>query len=294
MLSVIILSFNTLDKTRKCLECLYRSTFGEFETIVVDNASTDGSLEMIQKDFPQVQLIKNSDNVGFALGNNQGMRNAKGDLLLLLNSDAYVFEDTIQLFYEYFIAHQDVDIAGCQLLNTDGTIQSSWGYFPTLRRIFQMMFFLDNLPLIREYIDSIHIRSTQRYYSPKRADWVTGAFLFLRKSVFLTTEGFDGKFFMYGEEIEWLYRCKKAKYQIWYLPIAQCIHALGGSSSDRSPAVIGEINGWKYWFEKHNPGWHKPFLLFAILLGCSLRMILKPQQRNYYKQALFQVTSDLF
>lgn|SRR3989344_2921520 len=286
MLSVIIVSFNTREITLKCLDCVYRSEgTGEFEVIVVDNASTDGSVEAVAKNFPKVKLIKNSDNAGFAIGNNQGMKAATGETMLLLNSDCFVMWDTLAKA-SAAMTRTKADILGCQLLNPDGTWQPSWGYFPTLRRIGQMMVFVDNLPIIRDGIDSIHVRSEMRGTVEQSVDWVTGAFMMLTRDVFAKTGGLDEKYFMYGEEMEWQYRAVKLGCKIWYAPAAQAVHMLGASSSDRGPAVVGEMKGWMKWFGKHNPAWQRKILPFVIILGCGLRIPLKPAWSEHYKKAI--------
>ncbi len=293
MLSVIVISYNTKETTLKCLESLGNSTFTDFEIVVVDNASTDGSAAAIKEKYPKIQLIQNSENVGFSKANNQAMKVAKGSMFVLLNSDAFVFFDTLQIM-EHMLSHRpDVDIAGCQLLNKDGTIQPSWGFFPTLRRIGQMMFFIDNLPIIRDSIDSIHIRSDKRFWYQKKVDWVTGAFLMLKREVFEKSQGFDENFFMYGEEIEWLYRCKKLGFKTWYIPEACCVHLLGASSANRSPAIVGEMKGWIYWFGKHNKPWQVKTVAILAIIGSWLRVLVKPNLGVYYREAATYMQTQL-
>lgn len=284
MVTVIILSYNTREITLRCLENLYKSRGVEMETIVVDNASGDGSADEIGKRYKDIKIIRNKKNEGFARGNNQGMKRAKGDKILLLNSDCFVNEETLKK-----VSESDFDVVGCKLLNSDGTIQPSWGYFPTLRRIGQMMVFIDNLPVVRRFIDSIHVRDLSRYEKEQEVDWVTGACVMLKREVFAKVGGIDEKYFMYGEEMEWMYRIKQAGYKIGYTPQAVATHLLGASSKDRGPAVAGEMKGWLYWFAKHNPVWQRKLLPYVISLGCLLRIFLIPARSKYYRQAIFEV-----
>jgi GT2 family glycosyltransferase len=289
MISVVILSYNTMETTLKCLECLHRTKGVEWETYVVDNASSDGTTDEIRARFPNVNLIVNKDNVGFAKGNNQAMAKARGDWILLLNSDAFVFENTLSKLANWITLNPEADLVGCQLLNRDGTLQQSWGFFPNLRRILFSMLFIDNLPIIRDVIDPIHVRSDVRYLTDVSVDWVTGAFVALKREVWEKVGGIDENFFMYGEEIEWMFRIKQSGYKIWYTPLAKCVHLLGASSNNREVAVVGEMKGWKYWFSKHNKPWEQKLLPYLITLGCKLRIWLKPSTREYYIKALSEV-----
>jgi hypothetical protein len=117
---------------------------------------------------------------------------------------------------------------------------------------------------------------------------VTGAFILLKREVYDETSGFDDHFFMYGEEIEWQYRMKQAGFRIWYLPQAQIIHLVGASSPTRAPAIIGEIQGWKYWYSKYHPGYQEKLLRIIVYIGCWLRLWIKPQMSKYYEQAIKQ------
>jgi hypothetical protein len=254
----------------------------DLELIVIDNASVDESVKEIRKRFKNIKIIENKKNSGFGRANNQGMKIAQGEQILLLNSDCFVEPDTIRE-----LLNKNYDVAGCKLLNEDGSLQQSHGYFPNLRRIKFLMLFIDNLPLIRDYIDSIHVRSEKRYVKAQKVDWVTGAFMLLKKEVFEKTGGFDENYFMYGEEIEWQYRIAKAGFRVNYDPAVSATHLAGASSPDRAPAVIGEIEGWKYWFKKYYPGWQETALRIIVLVGCILRVFLKPESANFYKSAIF-------
>ncbi|TSC88450.1 MAG: glycosyltransferase [Microgenomates group bacterium Gr01-1014_16] len=283
VLSVIIVSYNTREIT---LECLKRIRADEI--IVVDNASSDGSVEEIKKRYKDIRILQNKTNVGFAAANNQGMKIAKGDKILLLNSDCFVNTDTLDKIQDSMFKIQS-DVIGCRLLNKDGSVQQSWGYFPSLRRITLMMLFIDNLPIIRKFIDSIHVRDVARYEKEQEVDWVTGAFVMFKREVFEKVGGIDEKYFMYGEEMEWMYRIKQAGFKVWYSPVGSATHLLGASSSNRAPAVVGEMRGWIYWFSKHNPVWQQRLLPYVILFGCLLRIVLKPKLSSFYRQAISEI-----
>ena len=289
MVSVIVVSYNTREITLECLEKLHESTGVEMEVIVVDNDSRDRSVEAIKKRFPKVTIVLNRQNTGFGVANNQGMSLAKGDKILLLNSDCFVTPTTISTLEKAMQAISDTSVVGCRLLNKDGSLQPSYGYFPTLLRIFSLMFFIDNLPVARKFFKSIHVRDVSRYQRVAEVDWVMGALVLLNKKVWERAGGFDENYFMYGEEVEWMYRIKQAGFTIRYIPQAEATHLGGASSPDMSPAIVGEIKGWKYWFSKYHRGWQQLVLPLVVSLGCILRIILKPKLAKFYLQAIFKV-----
>jgi hypothetical protein len=289
VVSVIIISYNTKDITLKCLAYLHKSAGAEFEVIVVDNGSNDGSVEEIEKRYPGILIIKNKANLGFAKANNQGMKEASGEHFLLLNSDCFVETDTIRILLKAMEAMRDVDMAGCKLLNSDGSTQPSFGYFPTLSRVFALMMFIDNLPLVRKFFPSIHVRELSRYAKVTEADWVMGALVLLKREVFVKTGGFDEKYFMYGEEVEWMKRARIAGYKTAYIPQTKATHIGGASSPDKAPALIGEMIGWKNWFLKYHSPVQQSILPFIVSAGCILRIFLKPDYSVFYKQALRKI-----
>ncbi|KKT58463.1 MAG: Glycosyltransferase/rhamnosyltransferase, partial [Candidatus Amesbacteria bacterium GW2011_GWB1_47_19] len=274
MLSVIVVSYNTREVTLECLKRLSRAiedfedkTGSPVETIVIDNASTDGSAAAIKKRYPKVKVLINKKNTGFAAANNQGMAIARGEWLLLLNSDAFVFPDTLVKMVEFTDTNPECDVAGCQLLNQDLTLQQSWGYFPTLSRIILFMSFIDNFPVIRKYFRAIHVRDFSRYTKTTEADWVMGAFVWLKRTVREKTGGLDEKYFMYGEETEWMYRIKKAGFKVFFTPAAKCVHLKGASIKSMAKAFAGEAKGYIYWFSKHNPRWQQIILPWILIFG---------------------------
>ncbi|MDP1743367.1 MAG: glycosyltransferase family 2 protein [Candidatus Amesbacteria bacterium] len=260
MLSVIIINHNTPEITKKCVECVLASKNIKLEIILVNNTPSD------KFSFPGVKIINNKTPHGFGANNNIGMKVAKGDKILLLNSDAYVYPDTLAKCYA-----QDYDVLGCQLLNEDLSIQPSWGYFPTLRRIFQFQVFVDNFPIIRKYIDSIHVRDLSRFKTTQKVDWVMGAFTMLKREVYEKTGGFDENFFMYGEEVELQFRSAKLAFETWYYPEAKSVH-LARQSNTFTTSFLGEMQGYLYWFKKYNSPLEQFLLKLVLLFGCAIRI----------------------
>ncbi len=260
MLSVIIINHNTSEITRKCIDCVLASKNIDLEVILINNTPKDKIINS------KIQIINNKEILGFGENNNIGMKMAKGDKILLLNSDAFVKPDTLSKCYA-----QDFDVLGCQLLNEDLSIQPSWGYFPTLRRIFQFQVFIDNLPVIRKFADSIHIRDLSRLASTQKVDWVMGAFVMLKREVYEKTKGFDENLHMYGEETEWMYRIHKAGFDTYYFPETNCVH-IARQSNTLVSSFLGEMKGYIYWFKKYNSPFEQFLLKLILLFGCAIRI----------------------
>jgi GT2 family glycosyltransferase len=280
-LSVIILSYNTRQLLKNCLAGLSRSTKGiDFEVIVVDNASRDGSPQMVKKEFPKVKLIINRQNLGFAGGNNQGIKKARGRYLLLLNSDTMIKENALAKMVGFMDKDEKLGIATCQLLNEDGSIQASGGFFPNLGRIFAWMFFLDDLPLVSKLIKAYHPHEPRFYtrdsfYQKEHSqDWVTGAFFMIRREVIDKIGLLDPQFFMYVEEVDYCYRAKKAGFVVAYTPEAQITHLGRRSLKKPGKAIVGEYQGLKIFYQKHYSFSQLPLLVLFLKLGAALRFLV--------------------
>ena len=208
-LSIVIVSYNTKNTTIDCLlsitKSLNRSDLA-YEIIVVDNASTDGSIEEIQKFKPKFQtkpyihIIQNSENIGFAKANNQAVKIAEGGSILLLNSDILVLEDAIENMYNYFLKNNHMHFLGAKLLNKDMTPQASSAPFYTLNVVFGALF------LRGDYWGLTRSSPTNTI----KTDWVSGACMLTKKEYYEKIHGFDENIFMYMDEVDMLYRAKKA------------------------------------------------------------------------------------
>jgi N-acetylglucosaminyl-diphospho-decaprenol L-rhamnosyltransferase len=233
-LSVVIVSWNVRDLLRQCLNTVVKPGPLSLEVIVVDNASADGSVDMLRAEFPAVQLVANPDNVGFPAANNQGIAAAQGRYVLLLNSDAEVVGDGLATMVAFADAHPDVGVVGPQLLNPDGSVQSSRRRLPTLATAFFESTWL------QPYAPR---RLLERYYvldQPDGAtldvDWVKGAALMARREAIEQVGLLDEGFFMYSEELDWCHRFREAGWRVVYLPTAQIVHHEGKSSEQVLPA----------------------------------------------------------
>lgn len=295
-LSIIIVNFNTSELLRKCLNKVYKSlSFGkiekESEVIVVDNASSDGSVSMAEKNFPKVLIIKNSKNLGFAKANNQALRQARGKYILLLNSDTEIDKDTLVGLLDEIKKNQRVGVVGGKLLNPDGSVQTSAGFLPSLSKIFFWMFFIDDIPLLSRLIKPYHIQDKKFYQKKADVDWVTGACFMIKREAIETVGYMDENIFMYGEELEWCLRLRKAGFSVIYTPEISVLHHKGASAKKAEAGIIEEFKSILYLYRKHEPAWQYPAVHLFLKLGALLRIVTfgiigrYPARRALYAKA---------
>ncbi|MEA3397137.1 MAG: glycosyltransferase family 2 protein [Chloroflexota bacterium] len=253
-LSVIIVSWNVRELLRRALASLYAS-WGDrpgLEIIVVDNDSDDDSVAMLRAEFPQVQVIANSDNRGFTVGNNQGLTCAHGDFLLLLNPDTEVEGEALWQLLDYANNHPRVGMLGPRLLNPDGSTQSSRRRFPTLPVLFLESTWLQGLlprRVLRSYYAQEHPDA-----AVQTVDWITGAAMLTRREVVAQVGGLDEGFFMYSEELDWCRRIKEAGWKIVYYPEARIVHHEGKSSEQVVPARHSYFQSSKVYYTRKYHG----------------------------------------
>lgn len=311
--SVIVVSYNTKKLLRDCLTSVFQQQGVSYEVIVVDNGSGDGSVALLRQEFPQVDLIKNRENLGFAAANNQGLARAQGRYSLLLNSDTVlgpahaeigVGEDkrVLAKMVEWMDQNPEVGISTCRIqagpdepAKPGLKFQSVGGFFPTLKKVILWMSFVDDLPGLNRQAYHLPACLTEKIDNQAglRLDWVTGAFFFLRHEVYGSIGGFDEDFFMYVEEVEYCYRARKAGWQVAFVPVASLTHFGGGSStSGRNAAILGEYRSLIRLYEKHFPRWQLPLVRLSLKLGALLRLVLfgygkrDSTIRSAYRQAL--------
>jgi len=255
-LSIIIVNWNTRDLLLQCLKSVYEGTKGlTFEIIIVDNASADNSVASVRALFPQVQLIENEQNVGFAKANNQAICISQGDFILLLNSDTIVQGDALTDLVRFANQHPQVGIVGPQLLNEDRTLQPSWAEFPTVRSELLGKNFRKRRPYPGQAGSPVY-----------EVDSVGGASLLIRRAVMDQIGLMDEWFFMYSEEIDWCFRTKQGGWRVCYYPEAQVIHLGGQSSKQASIQMKIELyrSKLKFFYKHYGAGW-------ALLLGLLLQ-----------------------
>ena len=232
-LSIVIVSWNTRDVLSGCLASVEASLrlapSLTAETLVVDNASKDGSAQMVRERFPWVHLIENSENAGFARANNQAIERCQGRYVLLLNSDTRVLGNALETLVTFMDEHPRAGAAGAKLLNADGTLQPSCHPMLTPEHEFWRLTFLDNLVHWATY-GSEFWKSSQ----PRQVEVIKGACLMLRREALAGIGLLDESYFMYTEEVDLCFRLTQAGWQLWWVPAAQVIHY--GEASSRQVA----------------------------------------------------------
>lgn len=229
-LSIIIVNWNTRQILAECLRSIQATVKNiTFEEIVIDNGSTDGSQAMLHEQFPNVHLLQNSENVGFARANNQGMAASHGRFTLLLNSDALLHANAAQAMFELAVANPRAGIVGACLLNVDGTFQASHTAFPDLWQEFLMLSGIGRTLYGRRHPS----HGPEEDQGPQIVDYIEGACMLVRREAFESVGGLDEGYFMYAEEVDWCYTMRQNGWQVWYHPSAKVTHLGGGSSKNR-------------------------------------------------------------
>lgn len=289
--SVITVNYNTKELTSAAIKSVYEHTKDvTFEVIVVDNASEDGSQQYFKKQFPHIKLIENNQNYGFGKANNQGMKVAKGKYIFLLNSDAYLIENSLKKLVDY-AQKNEVGMIGPHVLNEDSSTQQSVGFLPSLLKVFLWMSFIDDLPggaTLKPY----HVDHDSFYEKEHEVGWITGAAMFTSKSLINKVGMFDENIFMYGEDVDWCFRIKKAHYKVLYSPITKLVHIGSGSSKKISKnAILGEYRGIVYFYKKHKGAASLQLLRILLKIGALSRLVIftvlgRRETAKFYAEAL--------
>ncbi len=225
-LSIVIVNWNTQELLRDCLSSV-RAGLGNLkaEVLVVDNASSDGSCDMVTAEFPDVVLMKSGSNLGFAGGNNVALRQATGRYVMLLNTDTLVHSTVLPDAVAWLDQNPDCGIMGPKLLNTDGTVQASCSAFPSLGYLAMQTFGLTRIRRFDGYRMTGWDRSSERH-----VDIISGAAMFIRASAMQKVGLLDEAFFFYGEETDWCRRFAGAGWDIVFAPIPEITHFGNGSA----------------------------------------------------------------
>jgi GT2 family glycosyltransferase len=231
-LSIIIVSWNSEGHIQRCISSIIRHTVDvALEFVVVDNASRDGTVAALRRAFPDVEVLENPCNVGFAKASNQGMAAATGKLLLLLNPDTYVESDVIGRAVRLMAGRPEVGMLGCRLRYPDGRLQHNANRALTIRRsLLERLWLYKLIPEDRRA--RVLLGGYWNHDEEAEVDWLAGAFMLLRRELFTASGGFDERFFMYGEDSEWCMRLRRMGHRILFTPAPGSVVHTGSVSSD--------------------------------------------------------------
>lgn len=261
-LSIIIVTINNIKILDQCLDSIYKNTKKiTFEIILADNASTDGTQEMIRRKYPQVRFIDNNKNIGFVKASNQGLRIASGRYQMLLNNDTITKDSAFDKMVDFMDKNPKVGACGAKLLNIDGTIQRQGGLFG------------------------------KKFYNAKQpveVDFVIGACLMVRKEVIEKVGLMDEKLFFYNDDLDWCLSIRKAGWKIYFCPQSEVIH-YGGYSSKRTfnrHLFVEGFKGGLYFCKKHygTLAWlvYRILLFVFVLAFIPLLILSFPLRREKF------------
>jgi GT2 family glycosyltransferase len=287
-LSVVILCWNDLKVIGDCLRSIFTETDStEFEVIVSDNGSTDGSIEFIRENYPQVRLIENGRNLRFAKANNVGIRASRGEYVLIMNPDTVIHEDALDTMVKFAEAHPEAGAVGCRVLNSDGSNQESARPLPSIRSAWIAALYLKPLGYLSDWFHpGIYVGwkgETQR-----SVGWLSGCFILLRGDLLRRLGGFDEQFFYYCEDKDLCHRVGEAGYSVIYTPEATITHLGGQSTQGRFPALTFALDSevthylyyYKYGGKRGARRWRRVSLVSLLVrrLGYGLLQFLKPTE----------------
>lgn len=278
LISIVIVNYKVPEHLVETLRSIeVAEMYDRTEIIVVDNASGDASQEIVAAEFPDVNWIQLKHNIGFGKGCNVGVRGARGEYILLLNPDTVIARNTLTIAYNFMESHPDVGLMGPKILNPDGTLQASCKRgFPTPSVTFYHFSGLGRLFPKSKRFGRYNLSYINADTSAE-VDAVSGSFMFLRTSLYLKINGFDERFFLYGEDLDLCHRIRETGHRIWYHPETQIIHRKGKSSAKslfRSRVAFYEamiLFSRKY--QKLNKGFFPSWLVFVGIILLSVTNI---------------------
>lgn len=291
--SICIVNWNTKDLLQKCLLSIQQITSGiEFEVILVDNGSSDGSADMVRRTFPKCRLIESRENLGFVRGNNLAVKHARGENVLFLNPDTELLTNAVRGMHAYLCENQDTGAVGCRINNSDGSIQYTCACtYPTPFNELSSLFLMNRVFPKSSFFSSREM-SYWDHQDSRDVDCLSGACMMVRNDVLRSVGLFDEKIFMYAEDVDLCYRTRKSGWRIHYLAEESIVHYEGSSSRKKnnrlfSPLMQCESNSY---FLRKSKG-HLSYWLYrgVILVGSLYRMII-----SFFFYPVIRATSGEF
>jgi len=275
-LSIVVVNWNTRQLLADCLRSIFAQAHDlALEVVVVDNGSTDGSPTMIRAEFPQVIVLENSENVGYARAINQGLAYCRGAYVLLLNSDTQLSDHALATLIDFLVAEPRAGAVGPCLILPDGRAQpGAAGYDFSLRSAFNQYLFLASLFPKRPDCRGYYLSPNNRLMGPVEVNWVSGACLLTRAETLAEVGRLDEDFFMYMEDVEWCSRVRTAGWKIFYLPAVTIQHHYGGSTTAPGRAITLWLNAVEVFFRRRYGLTHILLLHSLESVGFALRLAL--------------------
>jgi hypothetical protein len=297
-ITISIASYNTRELLRDCLKSLL-AVRDELtvQIIVADNGSRDGTIEMVRDEFADVLLLETGGNLGYGRANNLAFEHSKGRYFLALNSDTTMPHSTLKTLVSFMDAHAEAGAVGVQLLNTDGTDQTSWGFDTTWRGIIEEQF---GILKLRGKLRTSNTRSNLDVGDePREVEQICGAAQLVRRKAWQQIGGYDPKYFMYHEDVDLNIRLRRAGWKIYFVPQAKVFHHLG-ASSERSwqsrARMVSALNKSRYYAFSQHEGRVRGEVLKAVFVGgallrllhWTLRVLVRPNQLHRERVRLFR------
>jgi len=254
-INIVVITYNSRVFIKDCLDSLLSSDRVYCRITVMDNASTDGTAEIVKEKYQSVKLLRNMRNTGYACAVNKGVASIAGDFFIVTNADVVFHRDAIRQMVEYLMVHRDVGVVGAQQVFSDGKWQRSYGNVPGI------------VDSVKNLIGITTLHNWVRRFAwprridayPKEVGYIDGAAMTIRKESYESVKGFDENFFFYGEEADFCFRLKRSGWKVVFLPSARIIHVRGGSSTkvDASMEKYLQlyVNSKLLLFKKHYPQW---------------------------------------
>jgi len=261
-LSIIILNYKSKGLVKQCVKNIITATANlNYEIIVIDNDSKDDIDKMLKENFPQVKFIQTGANLGFAAGNNVGLKEAQGKYLMILNPDVTVLNGTIEKMIKFMEENPEVGLVGPKLINPNGSYQISCRTFTKTKHIILLRTPLGKLSWAKECLDK-HLMADFDRLTNREVDWLHGACLLAKKLAVNEIGMFDERYFMYVEDIDWCRRFWLANYKVYYLAEAEMVHLLEKASDHGS---------WNFWKLNKSTRWHIASWLKYLLKYSGLK-----------------------
>lgn len=277
-LSIVVVNWNTKELLHECLSSIY-SNKGVLspEVIVVDNRSSDGSVQMLLDRFPQVHLILNKENIGYARANNQALKSCTSRLVLLLNPDTRILGDSLELLVDYIENNPEAGALGPKIVHPEMRLKVlSCGYQPTVKTLFNHYFFLSKLFPHSPFFRGINLRMGVHDDKVREVEWLSGACILVRREVIEQVGPLSENWFMYAEDLEWCQRMLDNGWKLYHIPEAIVEHRPGSSAKKNEMVSTMWVRSLRsYFIYREKPSWfHLALFDLVLFIGLSLRSIL--------------------